>query len=395
MITIFSRPFWLSRIESAWRKRSIIWLSGVRRVGKTTLSSQVANAEYINCDLPSETRRMADPELFLDRFPRGSRIILDEVHRLTDPSRLLKIAADAYPHLRLLATGSSTLAATRKFRDSLAGRKTSIHLPPALWTECLEDVKITDAGRRLLHGGLPQPLLAEDLDPSFFSEWSDGFYARDIQEIFAVRNRSGFIKSLQLLMRQSGGALNLQTIAAECEISRPTALSYLDVLVLSHAVIAVRPYHAGGRNEITHQPRCYGFDTGFVCHAKGWESLRQDDFGILWEHLVLDALRAVFGEDRVFYWRDKAGHEVDFIINNGRDAVIAVECKINPDKFGPGNLAVFRSLHPKGENWVLSPGTKNAYQRRFEKMAVDFLPLKDIEGRVVAGEGKKKGKVSD
>lgn len=376
---MFSRPFWLSRIEAAWIKRPIVWLSGVRRVGKTTLCSQIPKAEYINCDLPSELRRMSDPELFLDKFPKGTRIILDEIHRMDDPSRLLKIAADVYPHLRLLATGSSTLAATKKFRDSLTGRKVSVHLTPVLWTECLADAGITDFSRRLLHGGLPQPLLSEDLDPSIFSEWSDSFYARDVQELFNVKNRSGFIKSLQLLMRQSGGSMNLQTIATESEISRPTALSYLEALILSHAVIAIKPYHAGAKREITHQPRCYGFDTGFVCHAKGWDILRQDDFGILWEHLVLDALQAVFGEERVFYWRDKDGHEVDFIVTKSRKNVIAIECKNNPDKFRPDNIEVFRSHYPHGENCVLSPGIKKAYQRQFNLMTVDFLPLKNIE----------------
>ena len=44
--------------------------------------------------------------------------MFDEVHRLADPSRLLKIAADEYSNLKVLATGSSTLAANRrsKFR---------------------------------------------------------------------------------------------------------------------------------------------------------------------------------------------------------------------------------------------------------------------------------------
>jgi predicted AAA+ superfamily ATPase len=79
---MFPRPFWISRIESAWLKRPIVRLSGVRRVGKTTLCSQVPNTVYINCDLPSEVRRMADPELFLERFPKGSRIILDEIHQI-------------------------------------------------------------------------------------------------------------------------------------------------------------------------------------------------------------------------------------------------------------------------------------------------------------------------
>jgi hypothetical protein len=372
---MFPRPFWLSRIEAAWRKRPILWLSGVRRVGKTTLCSQISNAEYINCDLPSEVRRMSDPELFFDKFPDGSRIILDEVHRLEDPSRLLKIASDAYPHLRVLATGSSTLAATRKFRDSLTGRKTSIHLPPVLWTECLADAGITDLSLRLLHGGLPQSLLSKDTDAVFFSEWSDSFYARDVQELFTVRNRFGFIRTLQLLIRQSGCALNLQTVASESGISRPTALSYLDALMLSHAIIAIKPYHAGGKREIIHQPKVFGFDTGFVCHEKGWDSLRLDDFGILWEHLVLDSLQVIFGENKIFYWRDKSGHEIDFIIPNGRNDVTAVECKNNPDKFRPENLTVFRSQYPNGENWVLSPGIKKSYQRRYDNLTVEFLPL--------------------
>jgi hypothetical protein len=375
---MFLRPFWIARIEAAWRKRPVIWLSGVRRVGKTTLASMLVRSQYVNCDLPSEVRGMADPELFLDKFPQGTRIVLDELHRLDDPGRLLKIAADAYPHLRVLATGSSTLAATKKFRDSLTGRKVSIHLPPVMWTECPVDAGISDLGRRLLHGGLPQQLLAMRQDPVFFSEWLDSFYARDVQELFNVRNRAGFIKCLQLLIRQSGGALNIESLAAESEISRPTAISYIDALSLSHAVIAVKPYHGGNKREITHQPRVYGFDTGFVCHEKGWDTLRNDDVGILWEHVVLDVLQAAFGEEKVMYWRDKDGREVDFIIAGNRGSVTAIECKNNPDKFKPDNLAVFRSLYPRGENWVLAPSVKTAYKKKFGNVMVEFLPLAKI-----------------
>ena len=40
-----------------------------------------------------------------------------------------------FPHLRILATGSSTLAASKKFRGTLAGRKREVHLVPVLWSE--------------------------------------------------------------------------------------------------------------------------------------------------------------------------------------------------------------------------------------------------------------------
>ena len=156
------RECWLKQIEDAWRKRSVVWLSGVRRVGKTTLVKMWPDAVYLNCDLPSVVRRLEDPELYLESQTAGTILVFDEIHHLDDPSRLLKIAADEYPDLKILATGSSTLAATRKFRDSLTGRKLSIRLCPVLWEECAESFGIPDFDRRLLHGGFPEILLAKE-----------------------------------------------------------------------------------------------------------------------------------------------------------------------------------------------------------------------------------------
>ncbi|NDH54141.1 MAG: DUF4143 domain-containing protein [Betaproteobacteria bacterium] len=52
----------------------------------------------------------------------------------------------------------------------------------------------------------------------------------------------------------------------------------------------VRPFSGGGRREIIAQPKLYAFDTGFVCHARGWDRLRLEDLGTLWEHMVLETL---------------------------------------------------------------------------------------------------------
>ena len=61
--------------------------------------------------------------------------MLDEIHRLPNPSEMLKIAADHYPRTRVIATGSSTLGASTKFRDTLAGRKRDLWLtrPPCVF----------------------------------------------------------------------------------------------------------------------------------------------------------------------------------------------------------------------------------------------------------------------
>lgn len=377
-IAMINRPFWTQRIQESWNKRPIVWLSGVRRSGKTTIARMFPNASYQNCDLPSVMRQLVDPEPFYDSLATGTIVIFDEIHRLEDPSRVLKIAADAYPHLKILATGSSTLAATRKFRDSLTGRKQAIYLPPVLWSECTDDFDIKDLDHRLLHGGLPEPLLETTKDMAFFSEWIDSFYARDIQELFDIRNRTGFMKLLHLLLRQSSGLLDYTNLAQLSDLSRHTVKAHIEAMRIAHAVFLLPPFEGGGRREITHRPKCYAFDTGFVTFVRGWESIREDDRGLLWEHIVLDCLRSVVDETNLLYWRDKSGREVDFVVRQGRQQVDAIECKINPDGFDPANLRVFRRYYPKGHNLVISPNVKTPYQRRYGDQTVEFISVQKM-----------------
>ena len=361
---MIQRTLWLDCIKQAWVQRPIVWLSGVRRVGKTTLTQMLPNAVYMNCDLPSTLRALEDPELFLGNQKPESVLIFDEVHRLNDPSRLLKIAADEYPHLKVLATGSSTLAATHKFRDSLTGRKRAIYLCPVLWEECAEPFGVHDLDRRLLHGGLPEMLLAKSKTPAFFSEWIDSFYARDILDLFGIRNRQGFLTLYRLLLRQSGGQLDYSQLGNLSELSRPTVKNHIEAMQIAHAVFLLRPFHGGGKREIVSRPKCYAFDTGFVTFEKGWDTIRDDDRGLLWEHLALDELRFRFTDEDIFYWQDKSHREVDFVIRRERDRVDVMECKINPDKLNAKPIEVFRNSYPQGDNYIVSPAVRKPYQIR-------------------------------
>ena len=106
-----TRRFWLRRIEQAWTSRSVIWLSGVRRSGKTVLCRSLPASRYFDCELPSVRRLLDQPEQFLRQF-RGQAIVLDEIHRLKNPSEVLKIAADRYPKTRILAAGPTTMGAS-------------------------------------------------------------------------------------------------------------------------------------------------------------------------------------------------------------------------------------------------------------------------------------------
>ncbi len=374
------RPYWKKRIESAWKEAPIVWLSGVRRSGKTTIAKGLRNPEeilYVNCDLPVTEDRVRDPELFF-RSCEKPVVIFDEIHQLSDPSRLLKIGADLFPKLKILATGSSTLAASKKFRDTLTGRKRLVHLLPVLWTE-LETFSCNDVSRRLFQGGLPSALLSDSKDPSFYREWLDSFFARDIQKLFAFRDADKFNSLFEYFLRQSGGQMETARAASELKISRITIENHLRALEVTHAVSSIRPFFGSGQKEIVKMPKIYGFDTGFITFVRGWDPLRPHDHGILWEHLVLEHLQSAFVNETVRYWRDKAGREVDFVLARRRDQVDAIECKWNPSDFDPSALKVFRSYYPMGKNYIISPLGGESYLKNFGDLTVKICDPSGVE----------------
>ncbi len=367
------RRFWQKRLESAWKERRIVWLSGVRRSGKTVLCQSLPRVEYFDCELPRVRRMLADPESFLEGVG-ARRIILDEVHRLQNPSELLKIAADHFPSTRILATGSSTLHASKKFRDTLAGRKRDVWLTPMCSTD-LDAFSSFDLEHRLLHGGLPELFLSRELPERDFQEWVDAFWAKDVVELFRIERRASFQRFFELTLAQSGGIFDASRFARECEVSRPTISNYLAVLEATWVAHVIRPFSTRRATEIVSAPRVYGFDTGFVCALRGWATLRPEDLGRLWEHYVLNELHSRFGRADVRYWRDKRGHEVDFVLPRRGASPVAIECKWTASSFGGAGLAAFRRRYPQAEAWLVARDVGRAYRYRVGREYVEIMGL--------------------
>ncbi len=372
---MIQRDFWIRRIEDAWEHRSLVWLTGVRRVGKTTLAQSLPDVEYFDCDLARVRRDLEDAELFLESV-RGKRIVLDEVHRLRDPAELLKVAADHFPDVRVLATGSSTLQATAKFRDSLTGRKTEIWLTPMMSADV--EAFGGDLKRRLSRGGLPPFFLPERLPVADFQEWMDSYWARDVQELFRIERRPAFMKLVELIILNSGGSFEATAYAGPCEVSRPTITSWLNVLETTKVARVVRPFSTRRSRELVSMPKVYAFDTGFVVEYRGWHEPRPDDFGMLWEHYVLNEIDARLPYVDVGYWRTTAHKEVDFVISHHGARPVAVECKWSADNVGslPG-LAAFLTAYPQAEAYLVAPDVR---RRRLIRVRDREVELTDLEG---------------
>jgi uncharacterized protein len=341
------RDYWLERIEEAWRAHNVVWLTGVRRAGKTMLCQSLSDIEYFDCERPRVRRQMEDPESFLDGL-KGRRVALDEIHRLPNPSELLKIAADHYPEIQMVATGSSSLGASMKFGDTLTGRKTDIRLTPMILADNAA-FGTTDLAHRMRHGGLPPYFLSDHPPDAEIQNWLDAYWANDIQSLFRLERQASFQKFVELLLAQSGGIFEVSSFAAPCGVSRPTISNYLGVLEATHVAAVLRPFSTHRSAEIVAAPKVYGFDTGFVCAMRGWDQLRSEDLGYLWEHLVLNELQAGLPHPGIGYWRDKRGHEIDFVLPGRGMRPLAIECKWQADRFDCVNLISFRSAYPHGQ----------------------------------------------
>lgn len=368
-----NRRFWLDRIEDAWRDRSLIWLRGVRRAGKTSLCLSLPRVEYFDCELPRTRIRMEDAEGFLSGLD-GKRVVLDEIHRLQDPAQLLKIAADHFPSVKIVATGSSTLEATARLRDKLTGRKRDLWLTPMNASD-LEDFHGA-LSRRLSRGGLPPFFLPETVPERDFQEWIDSFWAKDIQELFRLERRASFGRFIELLFAQSGSLFEATRFSTPCGISRATVTNYLAVLEATMAVLVVRPFSTRRACEIVSAPKVYAFDTGFACYFKGWSEPRPEDLGQLWEHFVLNEFLSLGRQPG--YWRDKQGHEVDFVLTKPGAAPAAVECKWSAAAFDPAGLNAFRKLYAKGENLAVCSDVESPFERSYGALRVRFCGVRHL-----------------
>lgn len=370
------RKFWVNKIETEWKNWNILWLSGVRRTGKTVLCQSLENIEYYDCELPRTRRLMDDPESFFGAR-KGKRVALDEIHRLRNPSEFLKIAADHYPDIKVIATGSSTLQASAKFKDTLTGRKREIWLPPMI-SEDLKDFGSFDLKHRLHFGGLPPFFLSKELPEYDFQDWIDSYWAKDIQGLFRLEKHYSFNKFLELIFINSGGIFEATRYAAPCEISRTTISNYLNVLENTWGAHILRPYSKRSATEIVAAPKVYAFDTGFVCYFRGWHQIRNQDLGFLWEHFVLNEIHGRFQTRNIFYWRNKRGNEIDFVLTAKSKPPIAVECKWRVNNVDIKNFRAFRKIHPYGDNLIVSQDVDKIFSRKHKDISLKFMGLNDF-----------------
>ncbi len=383
-IMIIDRQFWKNLIEITWNQNNVIKLVGLKQVGKTSLCKSLSDVEYFDCKLKRVRELLVDYKAFF-ASKADKRIVLDEINKLENFAEILNFAEKFCPDVKIIAVGLSIIDTKINFYNNVMKNNATILLTPILLKEmaCFDSL---DIAHRFLFGGLPFVFMQKIFPEADFQEWIDSCWAKDIQELYTINKRYSFLKLIDLLQMNSGCMFDATKYSVACELSRESVANYLQILDDMLLVNIVRPFSMYKSIEIVKAPKIYSFDTGFICYAKGWDKLRQDDYDILWEHVVLNEMHGCLQSRAIHYWRDKNDHTIDFVIPNRdqENKVTAIECKFNisPDNLNLRSIGInfkaFRELYPNGENIVVAHNISTSYTRIYKDLIISFVNTKDL-----------------
>ncbi len=311
-------------------------ITGPRQSGKTTLS-QAAFPEkpYVSLeDLDVREFAMTDPRGFLNQFPEGA--ILDEVQRTPDLFSYLQTRLDADKKMgAFVLTGSQQFGMVKGISQSLAGRVAKISLLPFSLAELQSQKKAPGKIEELLFKGLYPPIYDRKLNPHiWYNSYVETYLERDVRQLVNVRNLSAFQRFLRMCAARTGQLLNLSSLASDCGITHNTAKAWIAVLEASYIVYLLQPYHKNFNKRLIKSPKLYFYDSGlasWLLNIQSHEQLASHSArGQLFETWVVsELLKARYNKalsSNLYFWRDRAGNEVDILLDKGA-TIVPVEVK--------------------------------------------------------------------
>ena len=350
----------LEHIEPWLEAREIIVITGMRRVGKTTLLQmiydQIPSANKVFLDLENILEQKVFEETDYNNIWSNLRaygitqkekayIFLDEIQAMPQVVKAVKYLYDHYD-IKFFLTGSSSLYLKNLFPESLAGRKVIFEMFPLTFEEFLifKQVKterqttFKDKARQknriayektkkyfeeyLTFGGFPQVVLADDESQKklYLKDIFTSYFEMDIRRLADFRQMSAFRDLLLLLMQRVGSKLEISKLASEIGISRETVYSYLAFLEGSYFISRIAPFSRNVDREVSGARKVYFCDNGMI------NLFGKVSDGALLENAVFMNLRHL---GKVNYYQKRSGAEIDFILPDHR---IALEVKKRADE---------------------------------------------------------------
>ncbi|MHC4478614.1 MAG: ATP-binding protein [Planctomycetota bacterium] len=380
------------KLRLAARQYPVVSVTGPRQSGKTTLVQAVFSRHaYVSLEDPdSRAFAMEDPRGFLAQF--GGRVVLDEVQRAPELFSYVQGIVDGTDRAgHFILTGSGNFLLMEKITQSLAGRCAILHLLPFSKSELVGQKMMdfsklgrTSAVRKTVSTGSLFDVMFKGFYPRIHDknlsaqDWLANYYQtyleRDVRQVLNVGDTEAFGRFVRLCAGRCGQLLNMSSLAADCGISVPTAKRWLSILEASFVIVLLRPHFKNFNKRLVKSPKLYFLDTGLLCYLLRVRSSAELRIhaarGAVFESWALSELLKNYHnrglEPDVYFWRDSAGHEVDFLVEQGQE-LIAIEIKSGETMASDSmkGLDFWRSLPGQGKcRAALVYGGDSSYMRR-------------------------------
>ena len=350
------RELFVQTWQELAQEKGMIFLSGPRQSGKTTLAKIIAasftNSLYFNWDIPEHRTRFLRDHRFFEGVERKDAttplIIFDEIHKYRDWKNALKgIYDEFHDAYRFLVTGSGRLDLYQKGGDSLAGRYLPFHLFPLTVAELggrrrpfeefrrtplqisMEGVGEVQAiwDRLSELSGFPEPYLSGR--KTTWRRWSQTYARQLVRE--DIRDLAGikFVQDLEtlylLLPTKVGNPLSIPSLAGDLKASYNSVRNWLDVFERFYLTFGVATWTGRIARAIQKERKIYLWDYAQIQDpAARFENMVAAELQravVLWNDLGYSR----FG---LHFVRDKNKREVDFLIVDEGAPFLLVEAKL-------------------------------------------------------------------
>ena len=333
----------LAEIERATALPHAIIISGLRRVGKSTLLAQLAHRlgqeqfYYINFEDDRFLGFQADDanelyQVLLELFGERKAFVLDEVQNITGWEHFVRRFMEM--GFKFYITGSNASLLSRELGTRLTGRYVPVELFPFSLDEYLRFkgypvpnlARLTTVDKARLQqqlneylrqGGIPEPLKYPDPDLQLLRTLYDDVLYRDI----ATRHHIEEVRALKelafYLMSNPGNLVSFNKLKEQFHLgSVNTIKNYLEYLENSWLFFTMNVYDYSVKRQQIAAKKVYSIDTG-LANAVGFSF--STNTGRLLENLVFLALRRKTSE--IYYYTTPAGFKVDFYLPETRQLI--------------------------------------------------------------------------
>lgn len=349
------------RYQDTVAARRVTIVTGPRQAGRTTLvQSYLRGGTLRSLDDPGTLEAAsADPLGFVALGPRP--LVIDKVQRAGEPLvRAIKLAVDRDPSPgQFVLTGSSNFLTVPTISESLAGRAGFVEVWPFTQGEiggrpdqfidrALSDPAAFAAAQpgrfswpdlleRVCTGGYPEvQQLTGRQRSGWFRDYVRTTIERDVVELSGVRQVAEMGQLLRLFAARTGCELVMQSIVDDAPLERQAVYDHRSWLETIHLLTTVPAWSRNLTRRVKRRPKVFLTDPALAAWLLGKTPGSLADpadraTGQLVETFVFAELRRQLTwaatDTAMFHWQDRAGAEVDVILEAADGRVAGLEVK--------------------------------------------------------------------